>query len=84
MPHKCTPAFGGGVLWYIAHMYSLRALIMALVAFVPVAGTFAAATELPHVDTRNTADHIADAHSIQCDTSDAKEDVTFVSCGGFF
>ncbi len=57
---------------------------MALVAFVPVAGTFAAATELPHVDTRNTADHIADAHSIQCDTSDAKEDVTFVSCGGFF
>ena len=66
-------------------MYSVRALAMAIVALIPVAGAFAAATDSPQAHTPgHESAHVAKVTAAQCVTAATKEDVTFVSCGGFF
>ncbi len=59
--------------------------MMAIIAFIPAAGAFAAATDSPQAHTpEHESTHVAKATAAQCVTAATKEDVTFVSCGGFF
>lgn len=64
-------------------MYSWRSIFVVVAACVSATGIAAAVTEIETPKTTD-ANHITATAPEQCALEAAAEDITFVSCGGFF